>query len=80
MYQKKIILNKKKITDQEHELDVPSNEEVEEVDPDVDENVLDNHIDDDTIKTYFDDDDVDMANPFNVDFELDDSDVDLDED
>jgi hypothetical protein len=65
---------------EEHEVDVPSDEEVEEVEPDVDDNVLDDHIDDDIIENDFDDDDVDMANPFNVDSEPDDSDVDLDED
>ena len=57
-----------------------SDEEVEEVEPDVDDNVLDDHIDDDIIKNDFDDDDVDMENHFNIDSKPDDSNVDLDED
>jgi hypothetical protein len=57
-----------------------SNEEFEEVEPDVDYHVLDDHIDDDIIENDFDDDDVDMANPFNVDSKPDDLDVDLDGD
>jgi hypothetical protein len=55
-----------------------SDEEVEEVEPDVDDNVLDDDIDDDIIKNDIDDD-VDMANPFNIDSELDDTNVELDE-
>jgi hypothetical protein len=35
---------------EEHEVDVPSDEEVEEVEPDVDDNVLDDDIDDDIIE------------------------------
>jgi hypothetical protein len=63
---------------EEHEVDVLSDEEVEEVEPDVDDNVLDDDIDDDIIENDIDDD-VDMANPFNVDSEPDDTDVELDE-
>jgi hypothetical protein len=74
-------IEEEEVVDQEHELDVPSYEEVEEVEPDVDDNVLDDRIDDDTIENDFDaNDDVDMANPFNVDYEPADSNVDLDED
>jgi hypothetical protein len=52
-----------------------SNEEVEEVQPDVDDNVITNDI---MIENDIDDD-VDMANPFNIDSKLDDIDVELDE-
>jgi hypothetical protein len=45
-------------------------EEVEEVQPDVDDNyVLDDDIDDDIMIENDIDDDVDMANPFNIDSE-----------
>jgi hypothetical protein len=55
-----------------------SDKEVEEVDLDVDGNIVDDDINNDNIK--FDiDDDVDMANPFNVDFEPDDTYVEMNE-
>jgi hypothetical protein len=54
-------------------------EELEEVEPNVGDNVLDDDIDDDMIGNDDIDDDVDMANPFNINSELDDTDVELDE-
>jgi hypothetical protein len=54
-------------------------EELEEVEPNVGENVLDDGIDDDMIGNDNIDDDVDMANPFNINFEPDDTNVELDE-
>lgn len=53
-------------------------EEVEEVEPYEEDNVIEDDINDDIIENDIDDDD-DMANPFNFDFQLDDIDVDLDE-
>jgi hypothetical protein len=53
-------------------------EEDEEVELDVDDNVLDDHIDNEIIENDIDDDVV-MANPFNIDSEPDDTDVELDE-
>jgi hypothetical protein len=53
-------------------------EEDEEVEVDVDDNVLDVHIDDEIIENDTNDD-VSMANPFNIDSEPDDTDVELDE-
>jgi hypothetical protein len=55
-------------------------DEVEEVQPDVDENcVLDDDIDDNIMIKNHIDDDVDLANPFNIDYEPDDTNVELDE-
>ena len=51
-------------------------EEVKEVELDTHENVLDDDIDDGIIKNDIDDD-VDMANPFNVESEPNDMNVDL---
>jgi hypothetical protein len=54
-------------------------EELEEVEPNVGDNVIDDDINDDMIGNDDIDDDVDMANPFNINSELDDTDVELDE-
>ena len=55
-----------------------SEEEIEEVEPYVGDNVLEDDIDDDIIENDVDDAD-DMSNSFNVDYELDNIDVELDE-
>ena len=61
--------------DVEEQVDLPN----EEVEPNVlGDNVLDNDIDDDIVD-FIDDDNNMVANPFNVNSEVDDTDVDLDE-
>ena len=54
-------------------------EELEEVEPNVGDNaVLDDDVDEDMLKTDIDDD-VDITNPFNIIYEPDDINVELDE-
>ena len=64
--------------DAEEQVDVPSIEfkEVEQV---VGYNVLDDHINNYIIKNYVDDNNDMVTNPFNIDFESDDTYVGLDE-
>jgi hypothetical protein len=69
--------NVAKEDDVEEQVDVLE-EEIEEVELDVDDNVLNDHINDEIIENDTNDD-VDMANPFNVNFELYDIDVELDQ-
>jgi hypothetical protein len=54
-------------------------EELEEVEPNVGDNVLDDDIDNYMIGNDEIYDDVDMANPFNINYEMDNTDVELDE-
>ena len=54
-------------------------EELEEVEPNVGDNVLDDDIDDDMIGNVEIDDDDDMADPLNINSELDDTNFELDE-
>jgi len=63
----------------EHDIDDVLDEELEEVEPNVGDNVFDDYIDNDMIGNDDIDDDVNMANPFNINYELDDTDVELDE-
>jgi hypothetical protein len=53
----------------EDDIDDVLDEELEEVEPNVGDNVLDDDIDDDMIGNDDIDDDVDMANPFNINYE-----------
>jgi hypothetical protein len=63
----------------EDDIDDVLYEELEEVEPNVGENVPNDDIDDDMIVSDDIDDDADMANPFNINFEPDDTYVELDE-
>jgi hypothetical protein len=63
----------------EYDIDDVLDEELEEVEPNAGDNVLDDDIDNDMIRNDDTDHDVDMANPFNINSELDDTDVELDE-
>ena len=64
-------VNPNNVLDELTNIDDLSDEEVEEIEPNVVEDVLDDDIDDDN--------DADMANPLNMNSELDDINVELDE-
>jgi ribonuclease E len=63
----------------ENDIDGVLDEEIEEFEPNVGDNVPDHDIDDDMIGNDDIDDDVDMVNSYNINYESDDTDVELNE-